>query len=245
VQAAAGPSGYVIVGYQRVRPPQGGQAHTIATAWWSAGLTGWQRTGDATAGALDGAGAARQMLAVTTGQKGFVAVGSHGRRPSVWTSPDGRSWSQADLPLPAGSSQAVLQHVASNGRTVVAVGAATTAAGRKVPFAASSPDGGRTWTETALPMPDGQATATALTASGRGFTAAGTYGGTPGHQDVVVWTSANRSSWKAATPGGQGLTGPGIQAITGLTVSGSTLAGVGFTASPGGEQPVLWQSPVR
>jgi len=28
-------------------------------------------------------------------------------------------------------------------------------------------------------------------------------------------------------------------------VAGSTLAGVGFTASPGGEQPIFWQSPVR
>jgi len=62
---------------------------------------------------------------------------------------------------------------------------------------------------------------------------------------VVVWTSASGSSWKAVTPGGQGLTGQGIQAITGLTVSGRTLSGVGFTATPGGEQPVLWQSPVR
>jgi hypothetical protein len=28
-------------------------------------------------------------------------------------------------------------------------------------------------------------------------------------------------------------------------VAGSTLTGVGFTASPGGEQPVFWQAPVR
>jgi len=62
---------------------------------------------------------------------------------------------------------------------------------------------------------------------------------------VVVWTSPNGSAWRAAEPTGQGLTGSGIQAITGLTVSGSTLAGVGFTASPAGEEPVFWQSPIR
>jgi hypothetical protein len=62
---------------------------------------------------------------------------------------------------------------------------------------------------------------------------------------VVVWTSADGSAWTAATPAGQGLTGPGIQAITGLALSGSTLTGVGFTASPAGEEPVFWQSPVR
>ena len=40
-------------------------------------------------------------------------------------------------------------------------------------------------------------------------------------------------------------TGPGVQAITSLALSGSTLTGVGYTASPAGEQPVFWQSPVR
>ena len=60
-----------------------------------------------------------------------------------------------------------------------------------------------------------------------------------------MWTSADGSAWTAVTPAGQGLTGPGIQAITALAASGSTLAGVGFTASPAGEQPVFWQSPIR
>ena len=95
------------------------------------------------------------------------------------------------------------------------------------------------------PMPADLTSVTALAATGGSFTATGTYGSTPGHQNVVVWTSADGSSWRAAEPAGQGLTGPGIQAITGLAVAGSTLAGVGFTAAPGGEQPVFWQSPVR
>ena len=43
----------------------------------------------------------------------------------------------------------------------------------------------------------------------------------------------------------QGLTGPGIQAITSLTATGSTLTGVGFSASPTAEQPVFWQAPIR
>ncbi|HJY04451.1 MAG TPA: hypothetical protein VJ351_26900, partial [Streptosporangiaceae bacterium] len=75
--------------------------------------------------------------------------------------------------------------------------------------------------------------------------ATGTFGSTPGHQDVVVWTSASGSAWQAVTPTGQGLSGTGIQAITGLDVWDRTLTGVGFTATPGGEQPVFWQSPVR
>ncbi len=250
-QAAADGQVYVIVGYQNIRPAKNGQAiadHTVAAAWWSAGLTGWQRAGTApsagTAGALDGPGA-RQMMAVAASSAGFVAVGSHGDQPSAWTSADGRSWRQADLPLPVGSTRAVLQHVASTGRTVAAVGTALTTTGVPVPFAASSSDGGATWIESALPLPAGLTSVTALAAAGRAFTATGTYGSTPGHQNVVIWTSPNGSSWRAAEPSGQGLTGPGIQAITSLTVSGSTLTGVGFTASPAGEEPVFWQSPIR
>jgi hypothetical protein len=185
------------------------------------------------------------MLAVTATAAGFAAVGSHQDRPSVWTSRNGRTWNARDLPLPAGCTKAVLQHVASNGRTVVAVGTALTTTGGTVPFAASSADGGATWSSSALPVPSGQGTATALAATGRGFTATGVYGSTQGQQDVVVWTSANGAGWKASTPAGQGLTGAGIQAITALATAGSTLTGVGFTASQSGEQPVFWQSPIR
>jgi hypothetical protein len=150
--------------------------------------------------------------------------------------------------------------VASNGHTVVAVGTALTTTGQQLPFAASSADGGITWTESALPVPQGRAFVTALTSTGAStgastnpntgagssqFLATGTFGSTPGHQDVVVWTSASGSAWQAVTPAGQGLTGTGIQAITGLDVSDQTLTGVGFTATPGSEQPVFWQSPLR
>jgi hypothetical protein len=190
------------------------------------------------------------MLAVTAGPRGFVAVGADGNAPAAWSSADGgRTWTQQNVPRPVGATRAVLQHVASNGRTVVATGTALTTAGQQLPFAASSADGGTTWTESALPVPAGRASVTALTATGTGasggFLATGTFGLTAGHQDVVVWTSASGSAWKAVTPGGLGLTGRGIQAIIGLDVSGPTMSGVGFTALPSGEQPVFWQSPVR
>jgi hypothetical protein len=237
-QAAAGAAGYVIVGYQQA---PGGRGRTTAAAWYSASPAarkGWHRA------ALDGPGAS-QMLAVTAAPAGFVAVGAHNNQASVWAARDGRTWSQEDLPLPAGYARAVLQHVADSGRTVVAAGTALTTTGRQVPFAAASSDGGATWSQFALPAPEGQATVTALAATGRGFTATGVYGRVQGQQDVVVWTSPSGRDWKAATPSGQGLTGPGIQAITALTATGSTLAGVGFTATPSGEQPVFWQAPIR
>ena len=245
-QAAAGPAAsYVIVGYQLVA------GRTVAAAWWSTGLTGWHRAGDAVSaaggtGALDGPGGSRQMRAVTAVRRGFIAVGAAGDAPAAWASTDGgRTWTQQNVPLPVGAARAELTQVASNGAAVVAVGSALTTDGRQLPFAASSSDGGTTWTEAVLPVPDGQASVTALTAAGGGFWATGTFGTTPGHQDVVVWSSPSGSAWTAVTPAGQGLTGPGIQAITGLTASGRTLTGVGFTATPSGEQPVFWQSPVR
>jgi hypothetical protein len=246
-QAAANARGYVIVGRQQIKQVRNGRlvsVRTVAAAWWSAILTGWQRAGDATAGALDGTGD-RQMTAVTASGSGFVAVGSHGNQPSAWTSADGRIWRQAELPRLAGSTRAILEHVASTDRVVVAVGTATTTAGRSVPFAARSTDGGASWTSSALPVPADMTSVTALAAAGGSFTATGTYGSTLGHQNVVVWTSADGSSWRAAEPAGQGLTGLGIQAITGLAVTGSTLTGVGFTASPAAEQPVFWQAPIR
>jgi hypothetical protein len=238
-QAAAAQGGYVIVGSQAVA------GHTVAAAWWSAGLTGWHR---ATAAGPAGS----RMLAVTAGSRGFVAVGAVGNAAAAWTSTDaGRTWAEATVPRPAGAAKAVLQHVASDGRTVVAVGTALTTTGQRLPFAATSADGGTTWTESALPVPEGSAEVTAeVTAltgigAGGGFVATGTFGQTQGHRNVVVWTSANGTSWQAVTPGGQGLTGPGIQAITALTASGVTLTGVGFSADPAGEQPVFWQSPIR
>ncbi|MFY9847973.1 MAG: hypothetical protein WAK83_10375, partial [Trebonia sp.] len=89
---------------------------------------------------------------------------------------------------------------------------------------------------------------TALAAAGSGFTATGTYG-TPGSQDVVIWTlaahAAAGTAWTAASTDGMDLAGPGTHAITALAGTGSTLTGVGYDATPAGEEPTIWQSPVR
>ena len=238
VAAAAGRDGYVIVGRQQVA------GRTVAAAWWSAGLTGWQRGTDAAAGALDGAGVSRQMLAATADAGGFVAVGAAGARPAAWISPDGRTWRAVTLALPMNSVRAQLQRVTINGRRIVATGMSATSGGQTAPFAALSVNGGATWTESLLPSPGGAATVDAVTATGAGFTATGTFGA-DGHQDVVIWTAADGLNWKTNSPSVTGLGGQGIQQITALTVSGSTLTGVGFAASPTGETPTIWRSPIR
>jgi len=106
--------------------------------------------------------------------------------------------------MPVGSTRAMLEHVASAGRVVVAVGTAVTNAGRAVPFAASSANGGASWADAALPVPAELTSVTALAVAGGTFTATGSYGSTPGHQNVVVWTSPNGSAWRAAEPAGKG-----------------------------------------
>jgi hypothetical protein len=49
----------------------------------------------------------------------------------------------------------------------------------------------------------------------------------------------------AVAPAGNGLSGPGVQEITALASTGSTLTGAGFTATPAATVPTLWQSPIR
>ena len=239
--AAADPAGYVIAGHQLM----GGR--TVAAVWDAPGLTGWQRAAIALPATGDS-----QLNAVTATGKGFAAVGSAGTRAAAWLSPTGRTWSLVTVPQPAGAASAQLDWVAANGTTVAATGTAATAAGQRVPFAAVSTNGGTTWTLDELPAPPaarGAATGvTALAAAGSGFTATGTYG-TPGSQDVVIWTLAARAAagtaWTAASPEGKGLAGPGTHAITALAGAGSTLTGVGYDATPAGEEPTIWQSPVR
>ncbi len=108
----------------------------------------------------------------------------------------------------------------------------------------TAPPGGPAPLPVPLPGPHGPAAVTAVTATAGGFTAVGTYG-RPGGLDVAVWTSPDGAQWAANTPHGTGLSGPGVQEITGLAASGADLTGVGFTATQDGEQPTLWQAPAR
>jgi hypothetical protein len=226
---------YAIVGWQA----SGG--HVTGMAWYSAGLSRWRR-------ALVPAGGDSRLASVTATSGGFVAAGSSGGRPAAWVSPDGKAWRQVTLALPGSAVRAALEHVAANGITVAATGTAVDASGARFPFAMMSADGGSSWEYADLPSPGGTGTlaATALTAAGSGFTAAGTFG-VPGSQDVVIWAHGpGGGAWMAATPAGSGLSGPGAQQITALSSGGSTLTGAGFTAAaPRAALPTLWQSPIR
>ena len=243
VAARGGSAGseYAIVGWQAT------DGHSTGMAWYSAGLTGWQSA------VVSATGGNSQLNAVTATSSGFVSVGSSGTRPAAWLSGNGNAWRQLTLALPAGAVSASLSFVAANGVAIAAAGTEVTAAGGQIPFAAVSSDGGSTWAEAPLPAPSAAQvlTVTALTAAGPGFVATGTFG-SPGDQDVVIWSHVPAEggdmatgTWTAAAPDGYGLSGAGVQAITALAVAGATLTGAGFTATFASEGPTIWQSPIR
>jgi hypothetical protein len=77
---------------------------------------------------------------------------------------------------------------------------------------------------------------TALTASSGGFTAA-TQSGGPGQQDAQIWISATGSAWTPAQV--SGLSGGGAHEIAALISSGSSVTGIGVTATQQSQHPVV------
>jgi hypothetical protein len=231
--AAAGPSGYVVVG----RRSNGGQL--VPAVFWSADLRTWRPqdwwTGPASAGQPIPA-----PLAVAAGPHGFVAVGGIGNRPAVWLSRTGQAWVMTPQAVPRGARGAVLQQVAIQGGRIAALGTEAGASG-PVPFAAVSADGGRTWREYLLRVPAHPASVTALAATGRGFAAMGTVA-SPRGQYVVTWWSVDGRSWQMARPAGSGLSGLGAHAITGLAGQRGQVTGVGYAATPAGQHLILWHA---
>jgi PPE-repeat protein len=91
-----------------------------------------------------------------------------------------------------------------------------------------------------LGLPAADTTVTALTASTRGFAAAGQYGGT-GQQEVVVWTLGAGNTWTRPHVGG--ITGSGTgrtHEITALEATGSAVTGIGPVAPAVNRQAVVF-----
>jgi hypothetical protein len=234
VAAAAGPAGYVIAG--RLAAPGGASTPDV---WWSPNLTSWTRARDVND--VDGSS---QVLAVAAGTHGFVSAGSHDGEPAVWNSANGRSWKATVLPLPKGASAGVLQQVAINGNQVAALGQETTATGG-VPFAEVSPDGGASWTQVPLRAPGPGVAFTALTADAGGFTAAAQFG-SPGRQQVAIWTSARGRTWMRVTASGlTGLEPGGDYRIDALAPSGQAVTGVAAITTQQSQRLVRITLPVR
>jgi len=261
---AASARGYVIVGWQ----PSG--THQTPMAWFSAGLAGWRvallpsaggnamvTAVTATASGFVAVGSADGKPAAWTSPNGQVWRQMTLGLPGAGSAASSGSASASGSGSASASASASLSLVAASGTSVAATGTEVSSSGQQVPFTEMSADGGATWQAAALPAPShavpGSATVTALTAAGAGFTATGTYD-LGGNTNVVIWTcsppagggsAAATGTWTAEAPEGFGLSGPGVHAITALTVAGSTLTGAGFTATEASESPTIWQSPIR
>jgi hypothetical protein len=230
ISAAAGPRGYVILG--KLAVPTGG---CVADVWWSPNMTTWVRAHD-----VNDASGSSQTLAVAAEPDGFVSVGSHEGKPAVWVTSNGRVWRTIVLPLPAGAPNAQLNQVAVSGSRVVATGGPAITGAATQAFAELSTNGGATWRQTPLGLPAPGTVVTALTASTRGFAAAGQYGG-PGSQKVVVWVLGASNKW--TQPHVSGVTGSGTaktHEITALGATESVVTGIGPVAPAQGRQAVVF-----
>ena len=230
VVTAGGQAGYLIDGTQAAA---GG---SDVAGWWSPNLTSWSGTQTA-----EPATGSNQVHAAAADADGFVTAGSHDGRPAVWTRANGQPWTTDVLTLPADASAGVLQQVAVNGNTILALGQQMTAAGA-VPFAALSTNGGSTWQQTPFISTMPGTTVTALTARAGGFMAAGLFG-TAGQQDAEVWTSASGTNWTQVPV--SGLTGGGNHDITTMAPSGSAVTAIDSVQTQEGQKYVTVSLPAR
>jgi hypothetical protein len=212
---AAGPGGYLVVGRQ------GSGKNASAGLWWSGDLRGWSNGGNS------GNTGSVTTAAVSVGN-GFAAVGSENSCHTIWTSPDGKTWTPHDLAKPDGAQTATLRSVATGpGGRIVAAGFAVKS-GSALPIVVASADGGAHLTQIVLSAPAGPATVTAVTATSDGFVAAG-LAGPSSAQHAVTWTSPDGLTWSAAKP----LSAAGSSEVTALTDTSAATTAPTATGTPG------------
>ncbi len=183
--------------------------------WSSADGARWQRVAES--GAFDKSGSGVAAAGISDdGNGGLVVVGSIGSTaPMAWHSPDGRTWTQADVGA-AGSGE--LKRVAARPGAIVAFGdwmapvsVGGTANGQRanqlgVWFSAN----GNTWGQVVLPDSVGY-TPSALTAWKGGFAAVAQKG--TGALVSSIWTSTDGRTWEKTS---SDLVGFGATAMAAL-----------------------------
>jgi hypothetical protein len=215
---ASGPGGYVVVGRQ------GTGSGSYVSFWWSANLRDW-------ASDANSANTGTLASAVVAVGNGFVAVGAAAHCHAVWTSADGRQWTEHDLTKPSGATTATLQSVAAGpGGRFVAAGFASAGAA-SMPLVVTSAGAGAPMTQVILGANGATATVTGVTATSHGFVAVG-LAGPAGERHAVEWTSPDGLTWSAAAP----LASAGTSQITALTTDGAVATG---TAQRGAGPTVL------
>jgi hypothetical protein len=176
------------------------------------------------------------MNAIARTEAGFVAGGVDGRRPALWSSPDGSSWSRAAVaPIPDPdadpSFSASIVALATDDGTIVCIATSIGLGpgGAPVVLAWWSADG-LAWQSAAIPdatpvIAEGVAhTPTGFVATGRAWS------GAAGRYVVAAWTSHDGQDWSsAAAPDGLVdfaptviASSPTIDVAVGLTEAGAS-----------------------
>ncbi|NIA25677.1 MAG: hypothetical protein GWP04_08925 [Gammaproteobacteria bacterium] len=257
LSVTAGGPGLVAVGWEWT--PTGGNANAAigggdldAAVWTSSDGVAWSRVvGDDAA--LGGEGF-EQMLSVTAGGPGLVAVGSvmssldGSRDAAAWASPDGVTWTRVrgnDAALGGEGFQQMFD-VTAGGPGLVAVG--MDSAGGDMDAAVWTSSDGLTWSrmseeDAALGGADEQVMAS-VSAGGPGLVAVG-MDSAGGGADAAVWTSPDGVTW-TRVPGDEAVFGGvGRQEMASVSAGGPGLVAVGSDASgPGGDvDAAVWTSP--
>jgi hypothetical protein len=236
---AASESGLVAVGYDA----SGGDAD--AAVWTSSDGTSWTRVAhdESVFGGADD----QDMLSITAGGPGFVAVGddyaSGESDGAVWTSPDGVTWKRVTGAALGGVDTQIIESVAAAGSDLVAVG---------YEYSGSDWDGvvwmssdGASWTRAADP---GSALAGSnneallgVTAGGSGLIAVG-YDDANSDWDTRVWTSVDGSDWTLLPADPAVFGGPGDQQIAKVVEGGPGFVAVGRESTGNGSDAIVWVS---
>jgi hypothetical protein len=193
-QAAAGPSGFVAVGYSCVDCTSVADPTTPAI-WYSSDGSSWTRV---SAEALPSTGTS--VDAVTYWHDKFWSISEGDEGASVWTSPDGRIWTAQPSFSPAlnlGAKESPYQLVADQ------LGLVAYNSGG----AAFSPDG-RNWQATDLPRD-----VSAITRSGSRLVALAEVPVAQGSGRAVVFTSSDGLHWTQGTDLGARVD-PGSTTVT-------------------------------
>ncbi len=236
---AASESGLVAVGYDA----SGGDAD--AAVWTSSDGITWTRVthDESVFGGADD----QDMLSITAGGPGFVAVGddyaSGESDGAVWTSPDGVTWKRVTGAALGGVDTQIIESVAAAGDDLVAVG---------YEYSGSDWDGvvwtssdGATWTRAADPgsvlAGSNNEALLGVTAGGPGLIAVG-YDDANGDWDTRVWTSADGSEWTLLPADPAVFGGSGDQQIAKVVEGGPGFVAVGRESTGNGSDAIVWVS---
>ncbi len=171
------------------------------------------------------------MLAVTAGGPGLVAVGSKQGGPgpdygSVWTSPDGITWSRVPRDEDVFADGTQILDVAPGGPGLVAVGTMGDDA------AAWTSADGITWSRVPHSEEElggeGDQAMMGVSEGGPGLVAVGSDG-----TNAAVWTSADGITWSRTPHDEDVFGGPDEQAMRSVTSGGPGLVAVGIDANAG------------